>query len=202
MCAKILKKIILLFFVTSLSNASDDFISEARKALINNNIHEVEKNLQKMTRSHQDFLIAIHNLEKIYFKKKKWSMFFGTMAYYKNNYLNPYKIKKEYFIPEILILESLALNKLCRWRDALGVIVEIKKISNLFNLEVPLAAFQAEIYIAASLRTEEFEKNKTNSMPEFSHVTTDSFWRIYNNQLDKIDNPIKIRMNVRSLCTK
>jgi len=182
--------------------AKADAYKVAQAALAKGDLVLVEKSLRKLNKGHPQFKFVLAGLIKIYFKKNEFGKFFGNMYFYKSNYLTKYNLSKETFMPDLLALEALALNKLCRWKDALKIILKTKKLAKKLEMEIPTEVSQTEIFIVSSLRVNGFSRELSKTLKKLAPMTKDGYWKLNNTQLGKLDNPKNLRMNVRTKCKK
>jgi hypothetical protein len=198
---KIVLGLVITLSLLSTGHASSvSAMDQARQSYAKGDHKNTIEYLSNISKDNPDFLQALTNLHKYHYKNNQWAKFFGHLMFYRILYLNPYDIKQEFLIPELIILEALALNKHCRWKQALSTLLDLKEKCKQLGVKFPVEAVEAETFIIASLRTNGFKTSKSETLPAVSPMTKDGYWRIKKQQLQKLDNPKHLRMNVRSQC--
>lgn len=193
--------VILIAFSPAQAQVRQPASYESGKVLIQqNNIPEAFKVLRQVHRNQPHFLKSFLAVQRMHYKLKKWDQFFAYQLYYKSSFIQGKRPSEAILMPELLLLESIALAKICKFdqaRKALNLLENLTKLKG----EQLIPEFEQVLYSVEAIEYfENIKKNNKHSLKEVKPLTKDLFWNLRYKQLAKLDNPLNMRMRVKSAC--
>jgi hypothetical protein len=187
------------------SSASHRQLTEALGLLEQNKVTEAYSALEKIPMSAQEYPLAFAEMQKIHYRTSAWDKFFGFARFYRT------QLSRDFFDPDLLLLEALALTKHCQFAPAQSVL----KIARDWTTKRMTGA-QAEMalqrvsaaedlfLLQAKLKGNVNTEAKKSSLHAFS---TTKLWRIPPREAgavvhSAIKNPEMLRVYVRNSCDK
>jgi hypothetical protein len=192
----------MLHLLFTNAQASWDRFELGIKHLENGDLTKAQIEFREIDVKSPLFLPAFKTLQKIHYKLELWDRLFAYSYFYKVHFWKTKKLSNQKFDPEVWILESLALSKLCRYEDGLISLLNLKHVAKEINVELPYTVEQSESFLVGSIKVDGFKKISNKTFEPLSAISRDSFWKIDDAQTLKLDNPKYLRMNVKSQCKK
>lgn len=197
----------LFFFISQNVFASNkENILQALELVSKDKISEAYEKFDQIPVDSSEYSVALLEMQKIHYKLGEWDKFFGFATYYRNQRMS------QFFIPELLLLESMALIKHCQLELANKILDQTKKIlSKNINPSITNKSSREKIQAVEDLLFLQMKMpgniqtlSKDHWMRIFSHTQE---WKISNQSREKIashvvKNPRALRVYVRNICQK
>lgn len=155
-------------------------------------IDEAQTELMDVAASAPEFPLALLELQKIRYQKRDWQTFFGGATYYR------YRIHPETPLPEMILLESLALMRHCQFDAAERLIHQVPGDDRADEL-ADLLYIQTQIPGNVTTQARGPRVQAFTRSPEWK-IPTAVRKPVMDAVIHKFNDPHALRVYVRNLC--
>lgn len=175
-------------------------MTEALELLQKNKDQEAAEILETIPMESTEFIDALTELEKIYYRRENWQRFFSYATFYRKHFLSDENRTRTFFNSNLLALEVLALSRHCLWDAAQKI--ALSSLNSAKKLDIPSTESlkKAIDFLGLQHTFPEAHPGKEDRHRPKAIFSKELIWELQPGQILQVAHPKFLRIRVESRC--